>query len=292
MAHSPPSPAPPPLLLPRRQRESHKGDYGRVLFIGGSRGMAGAVSLAAISALKLGSGLVTAAIPDRCLETVAGFDPCLMTRPLADTPAGSLADGAVDDLGEWTEAFDALGVGPGMGTGSGSAAIVEWALARERSCALDADALNCLARMDEWQSRVRGPVVLTPHPGEWKRISGTSPRDRDAQCQAAERIAASSGVVVLLKGPRTFVTDGRRSYVNETGNPGMATGGSGDVLTGVITSLLGQGLGAFDAARLGAWVHGTAGDIAAADLGMAGVTARDVAAALPAAVQRATAEED
>lgn len=251
--------------------------------------MAGAISLTSISALKTGSGLVTVAVPDRCLETVASFDPCLMTKPLSDTPAGAFAEQAAEQLGEWTDSFDAVGVGPGMGTGVGAAGIVRWTLGGGKPATLDADALNVLARMEAWPSLVRGPLVLTPHPGEWQRISGVSPKDRDAQCRSAERIAAATGAVVLLKGTRTFVSDGQREYVNETGNPGMATGGSGDVLTGILTSLLGQGLAAFDAACLGAWIHGTAGDLAAESGGMAGVTARDIAALVPAAVERATA---
>lgn len=286
--HEPPSPAP-PLTLGRRDPESHKGDYGRVLLVGGSRGMAGSISLAAISALKLGSGLVTLAVPDRCLETAASFNPCLMTRPLADTPAGAFAAEAADQLVELVEKFDAFGVGPGMGTGAGAVRVARWALEAGRPAALDADALNAIAEIRAWKTLLRGPVVLTPHPGEWQRICGESAQDRDAQCRAAVEVAAASGAVVLLKGPRTFVTDGSREYVNLTGNPGMASGGSGDVLTGVVTSLLGQGLPPFEAASLGAWIHGTAGDLAAEELGMAGVTAVDIAAALPAAVERATA---
>lgn len=284
----PPSPAP-PLTLRRRAAESHKGDYGRVLLVGGSRGMAGSISLSAISALKLGSGLVSLAVPDRCLETAASFNPCLMTKPLADTPAGVFAAEAVDQLETLADKFDAFGVGPGMGTEPGAVRVARWALGSGRPCALDADALNALAEISDWKTLLRGPVVLTPHPGEWQRICGESAKDRDAQCRAAVGVAAASGAVVLLKGARTFVTDGTREYVNGTGNPGMASGGSGDVLTGIITSLLGQGLQPFEAACLGAWVHGTAGDLAAEHLGMAGVTAVDIAEALPAAVERATA---
>lgn len=288
MPTPPPSPAP-PLTLPRRVRESHKGDYGRVLLVGGSRGMAGSISLSAISALQSGSGLVTLAVPDRCLETAASFNPCLMTRPLADSGTGIFSSEAANQLAEFADAFDAFGIGPGMGTESGSAAVVRWFLASERPRAIDADGLNLIAKLDDWPQRLRGPAVLTPHPGEWQRISGESAKDRQAQRAAAIRIAAMTGTVVLLKGAATFVTDGKREYTNETGNPGMATGGSGDVLTGLVTSLLGQGLAPFDAAQLGAWIHGVAGEIAAERAGgAAGITAKDIADALPAAVARAT----
>lgn len=284
----PPSPAR-PLTLSRRAVESHKGDYGRVLLVGGSRGMAGSISLSATSALRSGSGLVTLAVPDRCLETAASFDPCVMTKPLADSGSGRFSSEAADQLTDFADAFDAFGIGPGMGTESGSAAVVQWFLASERPRAIDADALNVIARMDDWPERLRGPAVLTPHPGEWQRISGQSAKDRQAQRTAAVRIAAMTGTVILLKGAATFVTDGNQEYTNATGNPGMATGGSGDVLTGLITSLLGQGLRPFDAARLGAWIHGVAGDIAAERIGgIAGITATEIADALPAAIARAT----
>lgn len=251
--------------------------------------MAGSISLSAISALQSGSGLVTLAVPDRCLETAASFNPCLMTRPLADTGTGRFAPAAAEELGEFADAFDAFGIGPGMGTESGSVAVVRWFLGCERPRAIDADALNVIASMDDWPERLRGPAVLTPHPGEWQRISGESAKDRQSQCAAAKRIAATTGTVVLLKGAATLVTDGHEEYINATGNPGMATGGSGDVLTGLITSLLGQGLGPFDAARLAAWIHGVAGDIAANRVGgTAGITAQHIADALPAAVARAT----
>lgn len=284
-----PSPAP-PLTLPRREWDSHKGDYGRVLLVGGSRGMAGAISLSAISALQSGAGLVTLAVPDRCLETAASFNPCVMTRPLADSGTGRFSPEAAEQLAELADGFDAFGFGPGMGTESGSAAIVRWFLQWERPRAIDADGLNILAKTDDWPQRLRGPAVLTPHPGEWQRISGEPAKDREAQRAAAMRIAATTGAVILLKGARTFVTDGKQEYTNGTGNPGMATGGSGDVLTGLIASLLGQGLSPFDAARLGAWIHGVAGDMAAERVGgPAGITASGIADALPAAVARATA---
>lgn len=283
----PPSPAP-PRQLPPRDPNGHKGTYGRVLLVGGSRGMAGSISLSAMAALRTGSGLVSAAVPDRCLETVAQFDPALMTLPLADTQEGVFAPAAADALESHFERFDAVGMGPGMRPQAGTIAMVRWAVQRASiPRVLDADGLNALAEDETWPDRVVGPLVMTPHPGEWKRLCGVGASDREAQCRRAERLAAASGAVIVLKGARTFVTDGRQAYENTTGNPGMATGGSGDVLTGVITSLLGQQLAPYDAARLGVWLQGRAGDLAAAKIGEAGMTACDLLHELPAAVQDA-----
>ena len=286
----PPYPAPPPLRLPQRSPEGHKGTYGRVLLVGGSRGMAGSISLAAMAALRCGSGLVTVAVPDRCLETVASFDPCLMTIALPQEPIGVMATEAADVVAERLSEIDAAGCGPGIGTGDGAKAVVDVLLRQqELPRVLDADGLNVLAAGDEdWRQRVAGPIVLTPHPGEWQRLCGIAIRDREAQHRRAIEDAAVSGAVVVLKGNKTLVTDGRQMYQNPTGNPGMASGGSGDVLTGVITSLLGQGLPVYDAARLGVWVQGRAGDLAAADLGQAGMTAVDLLERLPSAIAEAT----
>lgn len=285
----PPCPAP-PLQLPSRDLNGHKGTYGRVLLVGGSRGMAGSISLAAMAALRTGSGLVSAAVPDRCLETVAQFDPAVMTVPLADTDEGTFDPAAVEALERQFDRVDAAGMGPGMRPQEGTVAMVRWTVQRTSTPrVLDADGLNALAEDDAWPDLVAGPLVMTPHPGEWKRLCGVEASDRAAQCASAERLAAASGAVIVLKGARTFVTDGRRSYENPTGNPGMATGGTGDVLTGVITSLLGQKLAAFDAARLGVWLQGRAGDLAAAKIGQAGMTACDLLHELPAAVEDATA---
>ena len=288
----PPSPTPPasvepPYRLAPRRRDAHKGDYGRVLVVGGSRGMAGSIGLTASSALRSGAGLVTAAIPDRCLETVAMINPCVMTFPLADDARGHFSPTASDDIRQLPFTPDAIALGPGMGTDAGAHNLLNWFLAQECPRVLDADGLNTLASLEDWSRRTRGPLVLTPHPGEWSRLADTSPDDRSGQCQAAKQLAGESGSIVLLKGADTFITDGQREYVNATGNPGMATAGSGDCLTGIIATLLAQKLEPFTAACLAAWMHGRAGDQAAAQRGMAGVTALDLLDHLPSAIAEA-----
>ncbi|XZE54889.1 NAD(P)H-hydrate dehydratase [Planctomycetaceae bacterium SH139] len=298
-----PHPAP-PLHLPRRDSAAHKGDFGRVLVVGGSRGMAGSIAMTATSALRAGAGLVTAAIPDRCLETVAVFNPCVMTRPLADDPAGQFAAKAGEQLAEISSQPDAIAVGPGMGTAGGGRAVLQWVLTQQVPRVIDADGLNTLAAEPAWPQRLSqsqqasqpqrysGPIVLTPHPGEWQRLSGSSAADRTAQQASARRLAAKSGAIILLKGAGTYVTDGQREYLNRTGNPGMASGGSGDCLTGIIATLLAQRLAAWDATILAAWIHGLAGDLAASEIGMAGMTALDLIAQIPAAVNAATLEAE
>lgn len=278
----------PPVCLTSRKADSHKGDFGRVLLVGGSRGMAGSISLSASSCLKSGAGLVTAAVPDCCLETVASFNPCIMTIPLANNDVGQFDDSAVDRFEEIQSRFDVIVMGPGMGTGSGAKALVQSAIRLEKSLVLDADALNVLSEWKGWQRELRSTLVMTPHPGEFQRLSGVSARDRDAQIASATEFADEANCVVLLKGASTLVTDGQRNYRNDTGNPGMATGGSGDCLTGLIGALLGQGLNGFDAAVTGAWTHGLAGDLAAARCGQPGLTALEIVDFLPWAVSLLT----
>lgn len=283
-----PPTSPPPLFLPARSPNAHKGSFGRVLLIGGSRGMAGAISLAAMSALRCGSGLVTAAVPDRILETVASFHPCVMTMPLADTTPGVFDPQAANQLKPKFASFDAIAIGPGMGTFAGAQHLLDAILHVPTPKVIDADGLNILALEKSRLGKLTGPCVLTPHPGEWERISGIAAHDRKEQCQSAIRFANESGCTILLKGAQTFVTDGEQTYFNSTGNPGMATGGSGDCLTGVIAALLGLGLTPWNASILGAWIHGCAGDLAASRYGMAGMTPCELIQELPFAIDHAT----
>jgi NAD(P)H-hydrate epimerase len=176
-------------------------------------------------------------------------------------------------------------MGPGMGTSAGAHSLVKTLVdSADKPAVFDADALNVLAKVPAWSDRYRDNWVLTPHPGEWQRLSGVPASDRAAQVAAAKKFAVTSGAVVLLKGASTVVTDGDRQFINPTGNPGMATAGCGDCLTGVIVSLLGQGFSCWDSTVLGAWVHGLAGDIAAETWGQAGMTAVEIADSLPAAI--------
>ncbi|QDV46818.1 ATP-dependent (S)-NAD(P)H-hydrate dehydratase [Stieleria neptunia] len=282
----------PPLPFPDRATDAHKGDFGRVLLIGGSRGMAGSIALSSMAALKTGSGLVSTAIPDRCLDTVAGFHPGIMTIPLADTDDGQFHLSATLPA---FDSFDAVGCGPGMRTGPGSLRIVE-SLLQKNEClrVMDADAINLISEHQLLDSpalpRDQSTLVLTPHPGELARLTGVSAGDRPGQLAAAESLVEKHGLTIVVKGGPTVVVgcdadDGNAvRSVNNTGNPGMASAGSGDVLTGVITSLLGQRLSPWDAARLGVFVHGLAGDTAAAHHSQPGMTCVELLQALPAAI--------
>lgn len=279
---------PPPLFLAPRQRSAHKGDFGRVLIVGGSRGMAGAAALSGSSALHSGAGLVSVAVPDRCLETVAGVHPALMTIPLPEDRAGRFGWRAAESLRASKTRFDAIAIGPGMGTGGGAARMLRWFLALPSPRVLDADGLNLLAMLEGWQDKVAGPLILTPHPGEWERLTGISSRDRQGQEEEARRAARRTGVVIILKGAGTLVTGGEDDFRNPTGNPGMASAGSGDCLTGILAALLAQRFSPWEAARLGVWLHGRAGDWAARARGEAGMTAVDLIEHLPRALAEAT----
>ncbi|MEE2936553.1 MAG: NAD(P)H-hydrate dehydratase [Planctomycetota bacterium] len=288
----------PPVHLPSRRRDAHKGSFGSVLMIGGSRGMSGSIAMSAVAALRTGAGLVTAAIPDRCLETVAAFHPAIMTLAVDETQEGAFSDQAVSQLGKRVSGVSAIGCGPGMTTGSGSIRMVERLLeTRSSPMVLDADGLNCLAALsysdptgmntatleNKWGD-VGGPLVLTPHPGEWERLSGVPASDRDGQLEAAEVLSRKKDIVIVVKGGPTCVVHSGGVWTNQTGNPGMATAGSGDVLTGVITALLAQQLSPWDAARLGVWVHGLAGDLAAVSHGQIGMTSCEILDFLPQAM--------
>jgi len=277
-------PSPPPIDLPRlpaRAADSSKRDFGRVVVIGGSLGMAGAPALAAMGALRSGAGLVELVCPEPVAGIAAGFDACVMTHGLPATSAGTFASDATPLLTPLLARAGAVAIGPGMGRSAEVRALVlhVWRTLPVPAV-FDADALWALS-MPGAAVAPAGPRLLTPHAGEMLRLIGGDPSgpeadDRPRLEAEARRFAAASGGVVLLKGAGTLVTDGVHEARNPTGNPGMATGGTGDVLTGVAAALLAQGLSAFAAGRLAAWVHGRAGDAAAADLGQVSMTARDL----------------
>jgi ADP-dependent NAD(P)H-hydrate dehydratase len=281
-------PTPPPTAvptLPPRAPDSHKGDFGRVLLVAGSRGMSGAAVLCGTAALRGGAGLVRVAVAADILPIVAGGNPCYMTAPLPCDDQGRLAAGA--DAEVLRLAADVVAAGPGLGQSPAVAAVVRALLGRFAGpLVLDADALNVLAGQTEALRGRAVPPVLTPHPGEFARLLGRKvSADPDERRDLATRFAADHGVILVLKGHGTVVTDGRRVYVNTTGNPGMATGGSGDVLTGLIAALLGQRLDPFAAAQLGVHVHGRAGDLARDELGEVSLIATDLIAYLPRALR-------
>ncbi len=276
--------------LPQRKPDSHKGDYGRVLLIGGSQGMAGAIALSGMSALRSGAGLVKLAVPSSVQSTVAGFEPSLMTAALPADSHGRLANWAVPVLAEFLSEPTVVGCGPGLGRSDELVEVVGWLQQSVRqSMILDADALFALAQRPALLSQAAGPRILTPHAGEFARLLGGKPVAEQDRSAAAQSFALQHGLTLVLKGHRTVITDGARLAINTTGNPGMATGGTGDVLTGIITALVGQGLSTFDAARLGVHVHGLAGDLAAKELGQTSLIASDLPRYLPEAWQQLNA---
>lgn len=270
--------------LPQRPPEAHKGDFGHVLVVAGSPGMTGAGCMAALAAQRAGAGLVTLALP-RCLNLVAEVVlGSAMSLPLPQTPAGALGAKALEHILRIAGQFDIFAIGPGLRAAPQTQQMVR-GLVKELSAPIvvDADGLNALAgHLDALRVR-SGPTILTPHPGEMRRLAGFD----STACVQEDRVgvaigfAQEQGVVLVLKGHGTVVTDGERFYVNGTGNPGMATGGTGDVLTGLIAGLLCQGLTPFDAARLAVFVHGLAGDLAARSVGELSLVAEDVLERVP-----------
>jgi hydroxyethylthiazole kinase-like uncharacterized protein yjeF len=280
--------------LAERPAESHKGDYGRALLVGGSRDMSGAIALAGMATLRSGAGLVTLAVPRVIQDVVARIEPSYMTHGLADDGAHIDAS-AADEVLTMAAGRSAVALGPGLGRSDGLTQFVARLYGEVAPpMVVDADALFALAQRPDVLAKPGGPRVLTPHAGEFVRLAGLAADDAeqladaddDRRAQAAAELAGrdSTGrTIVVLKGHRSVVADGRRASINHTGNPGMATGGTGDALTGIITGLLCQGLKPWDAARLGAHVHGLAGDLAAADLGQVSLIASDLVKYLPEA---------
>jgi NAD(P)H-hydrate epimerase len=272
--------------LPPRENESHKGDYGRALLIGGSRGMAGAISLSGMAALRSGAGLVKLAVPDTSLEVVARFEPSYMTVPLPCDKQGRVSLAAKETLGPLIEEATVVACGPGLGRSKDLTELVSWLYQTvAKPMVFDADGLNALAANPKVLEKAAGARVLTPHPGEFARLLGVEQVALEDRARLARELALRVSAVLLVKGHETIITDGLQLAYNTTGNPGMATGGCGDVLTGVITALMCQKLSPFDAARLGAHIHGLAGDYAAGSFGMVGMIARDLLRRLPLAIR-------
>lgn len=272
--------------LPERREDAHKGDVGRLVIIGGCCGevaMIGAPALAASAAFRSGAGLVQMMVPEPIRAPVAILAACATTRTLPADAAGILA--AVDDFHT-----DAVALGPGLGDSMDSDTLVALLTGFAGPVVVDADGLNLLATTEPFDIPDPKRVVLTPHPGEMRRllaarelsrsIEQTLPARRAAACALVE----AYGCTAILKGHHTIVTDGERLYTNETGNCGMASGGTGDVLTGVIVALLGQGMAPLEAAILGVYLHGLAGDFAAEELGRPSMTAMDLIEYLPEAL--------
>lgn len=257
--------------------------------------MSGAAVLCGLGALRGGAGLVTVAAPKLVWPIVAGYEPSYLTVPLPDDAEGQLDPSAIPVVIELMEKNTACGLGPGLGQSETVSRLVSEALQRSTvPLVLDADGLNALAKQRSLLNWVRGtrPLIFTPHPGEFGRLVGkTTGEVQSRRQELAFDFARRHDLILVLKGNQTVVTDGRRLYVNRTGNPGLATGGTGDVLTGLVTAFLAQGLEPFAAAQLGVYVHGLAGDLAAGEVGPVALIATDLVRFLPAAIETLSPRE-
>lgn len=265
-------------ILPDRDPYGHKGTFGRVLLLCGSRGFTGAAYFAAMGALRSGAGLVYLGVPESiyAIEAVKLNEPVVFPLPDVD---GKLSAAAIPQILERLPAMDAVLIGCGLGISEGTLAVVQ-AVQENAACpvVLDADGINVLSgHMDILRGR-HHTTILTPHDGEFLRMGGVL---NGIRTDCAAEFARENGCILLLKGHRTCITDGQTGYVNRTGNPGMATGGSGDVLAGILVGLLGQGMEPMKAAACAAWLHGAAGDICARELGQYGMLPTDLLNVLP-----------
>ena len=307
-----------PKLTPRK-KNTHKGSYGRVLVLAGSPGMTGAAYLCSKAALRSGSGIVTLGIPESLNPVMETKLTCVMTYPLPETKASTLSNKGRKAILKLCESHDVVALGPGLSQQPETRELILW-LIKNIDCAMviDADGLNTLADNVNVLHKIKQNVVLTPHPGEMSRLTGLrSARKNELDRQlinatvcfvpscysmdvCKERLNAATQfvqsiqkklkgerkLVLVLKGDKTVVTDYKKVYVNSTGNPGMATAGVGDVLTGIIVSLVGQGFDVFDASQLGVYIHGLAGDIAAKKKGELSMIASDIIDYLPDAFMK------
>ena len=276
----------------KRSRESHKGDFGHVLVIAGSLGKGGAAGLTALGALRAGCGLVTLAIPESCQKALQ-FNPLeVMTVAVPETKNGTLALAAKDVLLQQVQGKSVVAVGPGISTDSETLQLLQELLpAIQVPLVIDADAVNCLAKNPDWRTRIQCEPVLTPHPKEMSRISGQCTLEiQQNRIEAAARFSRENAVFLVLKGARSLIAfpDGS-VYINPTGNPGMATAGSGDVLTGIIAGLIAQGMKTGQAAMAGTYLHGLAGDIYAEKFTETGLIASDLLDCLPASLKQTLA---
>lgn len=265
-------------ILPDRDPWGHKGSFGKILLLCGSRGYTGAAYLSAMGSLRSGAGLVFLGIPESiyAIEAIKLNEPVVF--PLPDEQ-GMLSERAIPEILERISRMDAVLIGPGLGQSEGTLSVVR-AVLENAKCpvVLDADGINLISQHKDILRGRTSATVLTPHDGEFVRIGGIIGNDR---IDSAAKLARELGCIVLLKGHETCITDGQLAYLNHTGNPGMAVGGSGDVLAGMIVSLLGQGISPLDAAACGAWLHGAAGDLCAQQIGQYGMLPTDMLQILP-----------
>lgn len=265
-------------ILPDRPNNCHKGNFGKVLLLCGSRGYTGAAALCAMGALRTGAGLVYLAVPEDIyeIEAVKLWEPIVLPLPSED---GHISTDAKDKISKLLTDKDAVLIGPGLGQSEAVRDIVTMILTKHQgSVVLDADGINVLKEHKDILRGRTAPTILTPHTAEFRRIC---PDHTDKRIVDAATFAEEYGVILLLKGHRTIITNGRTTYVNLTGNPGMAVGGSGDVLAGMIVSLIGQGIDPLEATAAAAWLHGAAGDVCAEELGQYAMLPSDMLRVLP-----------
>lgn len=265
-------------ILPDRKPESHKGDYGKILLLCGSRGFTGAAALAAMGALRSGAGLVYLGVPESiyAIEAVKLNEAIVFPLPEED---GKLSAKAIPQIRKYLQTVDAVLIGCGLGISTGTTAVLDAVLREFKGpVAVDADAITMLATCPELTKERQYPTILTPHDGEFRRLGIAAEEERLTGAMLAAR---ELGCIVLRKGHETVITNGKEYFINPTGNPGMAVGGSGDVLAGILVSLLGQGIDPLKATACAAWIHGAAGDRCAEKMGQYGMLPSDMLQELP-----------
>lgn len=265
-------------ILPKRNKDAHKGDFGKILLLCGSKGYTGAAALAAMGALRVGAGLVYLGVP----ESIYAVEATKLTEPIVfplPDENGMLSADAISKIDLMLPQMDCVLVGCGLGQSVGTLAVVSHIL-KEFSgpVVVDADGINLISKHKDILCGRTGVTILTPHEGEFSRLSTSLEKGRK---EAATELALELNAIVLLKGNRTVITDGRCAYINPTGNPGMAVGGSGDVLAGMIAGLIGQKIEPLSATAVAAWLHGAAGDLCAKKLGQYGMLPTDMLCVLP-----------
>lgn len=275
-------------ILPERKKDSHKGTYGHLFVIGGSPGLTGAVCLACLAALRTGCGLVTAGVPESLNHIFEIKLTEAMTRILPETEEKTIGVLAVEPCLSFIEKADGVVIGPGISTHQSTQDFFKKLLPQiKKPVVIDADGLKLLSKNLEILDEKDKKFILTPHPGEMSYLTGLSIKDIQAnRKKIAIEFAKKYNVVLVLKGYKTVVTDGKSLYINSTGNPGMATGGSGDVLSGIIGSLVVQSFSLFESACLGVYLHGLAGDLAAKKLSEYSLIAGDIIEFLPQAIKK------
>lgn len=276
-------------MLPRRDKFSHKGTFGRVGIISGSLGMTGATYLSSMAALRTGSGLVYSIVPDSLKEVLSIKLTEAIIKPVEDRSTGHFTMDSFQQIIHIIEGMDAIAIGPGMGVDEERVELVRKILLEyKKPVILDADGINLISLDPTILMDRQGDTIITPHPGELSRLLGVSIGEIQKERVEYSKLTSNKyNVITVLKGANTLVTDGKEKvYKNNTGNPGMATAGSGDVLTGMITSFIGQGISPYEGAVLGVYCHGLAGDLASRDKGEYGMIARDILDNIPYSIKK------